>query len=320
MKANLPQREPKMLAQWSDSGLYEKIRTRSAGRPQFILHDGPPYANGDIHLGHALNKTLKDIIIKSKTLSGFDAPYVPGWDCHGLPIEINVEKKTGKAGAKITAKEFRQACREYAPKQIKGQREDFKRLGILGEWDNPYLTMNFPFEANIIRTLGKMIENDHVYRGLKPVNWCCDCGSALAEAEVEYADKTSPSVDVAFSFVDASFVATTMKASVDSSVSIDVVIWTTTPWTLPANLAVSLHSEVEYALVSCEVDGQHKQLVLAQELVDNAMERYAASNVNVLGTCQGCDLEKQLLSHPWLSRKVPVILGEHVTIESGTGA
>jgi isoleucyl-tRNA synthetase len=191
MKANLTQREPQRLKQWEGMGLYQKMRAAGAGKPTFILHDGPPYANGELHVGHAVNKILKDIITKSKTLSGFDAPYIPGWDCHGLPIELNVEKKVGKPGHKVTAAEFRQKCRDYAAKQVDNQREDFKRMGVVGDWDEPYLTMNFKFEANIVRTLGKIIENGHLQQGAKPVHWCLDCGSALAEAEVEYQDKVS---------------------------------------------------------------------------------------------------------------------------------
>jgi len=202
MKANLANREPQMLKQWEESGLYERIQEHTADRPLFILHDGPPYANGDIHIGHAVNKILKDMVVKSRLLAGFKSPYVPGWDCHGLPIELMVEKKIGKAGVKVDAASFRKACREYAAKQVDKQREDFKRLGILGDWDNPYLTMDYAFEADIIRSLGKIIDNGHLHKGSKPVHWCVDCGSALAEAEVEYEDKTSPAIDVRFSVLD----------------------------------------------------------------------------------------------------------------------
>ena len=202
MKANLTQREPQRLKQWEEMDLYQKMREVGEGKPTFILHDGPPYANGELHVGHAVNKILKDIIIKSKTLSGFDSPYVPGWDCHGLPIELNVEKKVGKPGHKVSASEFRQKCREYAAKQVNNQRDDFKRMGVVGDWDDPYLTMNLAFEANIVRTLGKIIDNGHLQQGFKPVHWCLDCGSALAEAEVEYQDKVSSAIDVAFAFAD----------------------------------------------------------------------------------------------------------------------
>jgi isoleucyl-tRNA synthetase len=196
MKGNLPNREPEVLAHWDAIDLYGKLRASGQQRPRFVLHDGPPYANGDIHIGHAVNKVLKDIIVKCKTLSGFDAPYVPGWDCHGLPIELNVEKKVGKAGVKVDAAAFRQACRDYAGKQVDGQRKDFIRLGLLGDWQNPYLTMDYRYEADIIRALGKIVENRHLHKGFKPVHWCTDCQSALAEAEVEYEDKNSPAIDV----------------------------------------------------------------------------------------------------------------------------
>ena len=247
MRGNLAKREPEMLARWEEIGLYRKIREARAGRDKFILHDGPPYANGNIHIGHAVNKILKDVIIKSQTLSGKDAPYIPGWDCHGLPIELKVEAKVGKVGEKVSASEFRQHCREYAAEQVDGQRNDFKRLMVLGDWENPYLTMDFKFEADIIRTLGKIIDAGHLHKGFKPVNWCSDCGSALAEAEVEYQDKTSVAIDVKFTFPDTQAIAGVFNVDVDKPVSI--VIWTTTPWTLPANEAVSVHPELEYSLV-----------------------------------------------------------------------
>ena len=241
MKANLAQREPEMLKRWQADSLYQKIRAARAGKEKFILHDGPPYANGDIHIGHAVNKLLKDIIIKSRTLDGFDAPYVPGWDCHGLPIELQVEKKIGKPGRKVSVAAFRQACREYAQKQVDKQRTDFQRLGVLGDWDNPYLTMDYAQEANIIRALGKVAENGHLVQGAKPVHWCTDCGSALAEAEVEYADKESLAIDVRFQVVDRAALLTKLAVGVAQG-ELSVVIWTTTPWTLPANQGVALHS------------------------------------------------------------------------------
>lgn len=313
MKAGLPNREPQMLAHWNDINLYQKMRENAEGRPKFILHDGPPYANGDIHIGHAVNKILKDIILKSKTLSGFDTPYVPGWDCHGLPIELNVEKKVGKPGVKVTAKEFRQACREYAAKQVDGQREDFKRLGVLAEWDNPYLTMDFSFEADIIRTLGQITKQGHLHKGVKPVHWCVDCGSALAEAEVEYEDKTSPAIDVRFQVVD--------KAAFEQAIGnigtgeIVVPIWTTTPWTLPANQAVSLNPEFTYVLLQTATE----QLVLAESLYEGALARYEIE-AEVIARFKGEQLENVLLQHPFYDRQVPVILGDHVTADAGTGA
>ncbi len=279
MKAGLSQREPARLKEWQQKQLYQKIREVFAGRPKFILHDGPPYANGDIHIGHAVNKILKDMIVKSRTLAGFDAPYVPGWDCHGLPIELMVEKKVGKAGHKVDARTFRQKCREYASKQVAGQKSDFQRLGVLGDWDNPYLTMDYAFEANIIRSLGKIVDNGHLQQGFKPVHWCLDCASALAEAEVEYYDKVSPAIDVAFSVVDvADFAA---RSGIEATAPA-LVIWTTTPWTIPANRAVAVHPELDYVLLSGELDGQHRreplvdvvqQFDLVAELVSDVGEQ-----------------------------------------------
>lgn len=320
MKANLAQREPEMIKHWNSIKLYQKVREAAAGKPRFILHDGPPYANGEIHIGHAVNKVLKDIIVKSKSLSGFDSPYVPGWDCHGLPIELNVEKKVGKPGVKVSAAEFRQACRDYASKQVNGQREDFIRLGVIGDWQKPYLTMDYAFEANIIRTLGLIIDNGHLHKGSKPVHWCMDCGSALAEAEVEYQNKHSHAIDVGFPFVDTKTVITKFGARDESVGPVQLVIWTTTPWTLPANQAVSLHPELSYVLVKCEQEGCKKYLVLAEELSQQALARYGCEKVEVLGRCKGQDLEHLLLQHPFYERQVPVILGEHVTVEAGTGA
>ena len=315
MKASLAQREPELLQRWQQGGLYQKLRAQGQGRNKFILHDGPPYANGDIHIGHAVNKILKDIIVKSKTLSGFDAPYVPGWDCHGLPIELNVEKKFGKPGVKLTAAEFRQKCREYAQGQVNGQREDFKRLGVIGDWDNPYLTMDFRFEANIIRALGKIAANGHLHKGFKPVHWCMDCGSALAEAEVEYQDKTSPAIDVAFPVIERDKLLAAFNAT-HSAGDAFVAIWTTTPWTLPANQAVCLHPEFDYALVSAG----GRLLVLAEDLAEAAMQRYGFETFDIVGRCKGAALEHIALSHPFYARSVPVILGDHVTADAGTGA
>ncbi len=313
MKAGLPNREPLILKRWQEANLYQKMRDNAKGRPVFILHDGPPYANGDIHIGHAVNKILKDIILKSKTLSGFDTPYVPGWDCHGLPIELNVEKKIGKPGKKVTAAEFRAACRIYAQKQVDGQREDFKRLGVLAEWDNPYLTMDFSFEADIIRTLNEIVKQGHLHKGVKPVHWCVDCGSALAEAEVEYEDKTSPAIDVRFTVVDnAAFEVATKSAGTGK---ISVPIWTTTPWTLPANQAVSLNPAYDYVVVQTN----DERLLLAGALYESALERYGFTG-EVVARCKGEDVEGLLLQHPFYDKQVPIILGDHVTAEAGTGA
>ncbi len=314
MKASLPQREPQMLSEWHANGVYKKIRAARAGRERFILHDGPPYANGHLHCGHALNKILKDIIIKSKSFSGFDAPFVPGWDCHGLPIELNVEKKSGKAGVKISATEFRKKCREYAASQIDIQRDEFQRLGVFGDWQNPYATMNYGYEANIIRALGQIIDNGHLHQGFKPVHWCVDCGSSLAEAEVDYEDKTSSSIDVAFLAQDSQVILTKMHLDVPVKPVI-VPIWTTTPWTLPANEAVCLHPEFEYSLL----DIGSKYLLVATDLVPSVVTRYGIEDHNVLGTAKGQVFEQSLLKHPFYDRAVPMVLGLHVTTESGTG-
>ncbi|MEH6518567.1 MAG: isoleucine--tRNA ligase [Halioglobus sp.] len=314
MKANLAQREPQRLKQWQEMDLYGQIREASAGRPKFILHDGPPYANGELHVGHAVNKVLKDIIVKSRGLAGYDAPYVPGWDCHGLPIELNVEKKVGKAGVKISAAEFREKCREYAARQVDGQREDFIRMGVLGDWSNPYLTMDFEYEADIVRTLSRIISNGHLYKGFKPVHWCMDCGSALAEAEVEYQDKLSPAIDVAYVALTPDAINTACGSSYEGEIA--VPIWTTTPWTLPASMAVSVHPELDYVLI--EANG--RALVLAEALAESCGQRFGLPELKILGKCKGAALENQLLHHPFLGRDVPVILGDHVTTDAGTGA
>ncbi|MDQ1303056.1 MAG: isoleucyl-tRNA synthetase, partial [Pseudomonadota bacterium] len=251
MKADLARREPQMLEDWASRDVYAQIRTAAAGRPRFLLLDGPPYANGDIHIGHAVNKILKDIIVKSKTLSGFDAPYIPGWDCHGLPIELQVEKKFGKVGEKLAPGEFRKACREYALGQVDSQRSDFRRLGVLGDWERPYLTLDRRFEAEQIRGFAKIVANGHLHRGYKPVHWCLDCRSALAEAEVEYMDKTSTAIDVGFAVIDSAELH--RRAGLAGSAPVLVPIWTTTAWTLPANQAVALGAELEYRLIEAEL-------------------------------------------------------------------
>lgn len=314
MKAGLSQREPKQLAEWQSKQLYQRIRQSKAHLPRFILHDGPPYANGHLHCGHALNKILKDIIVKSKTLGGYDAPFVPGWDCHGLPIELNVEKKIGKAGVKVSPSEFRKRCREYAQAQLDIQREEFQRLGVFGDWQNPYTTMNYTYEANTIRALGRMIEKGHVCRGYKPVHWCVDCGSALAEAEVEYADKTSPSIDVAFRAVDVAAFLSAMGLNLPEKQLI-LPIWTTTPWTLPANEAVCLHPALQYTLV----ETQDAYYVLADDLLDEVMMRFGFTDYKKHTSTAGATLEHLMLRHPFYERQVPVVLGEHVTTDSGTG-
>ncbi len=319
MQAKLATREIQWLADWQADDLYGKVRAARSSKPKYILHDGPPYANGQIHLGHAVNKVLKDIILKSKTLSGFDAPYVPGWDCHGLPIEQKVEEKVGKVGVKVDASKFRELCREYAASQVELQKKDFERLGVLGDWQNPYLTMNFAQEANTVRALGKIVQAGHVQPGLKPVNWCLDCGSSLAEAEVEYHDKKSDAIDVGFGVVDLADLSKRLNVAVTTPV--EVVIWTTTPWTLPANQAVALNADLDYQLVEVQSEASTIALILAAKLSGEATERYGLKDPKVLATFKGAVLENLVLQHPLITeRQVPVILGEHVMDSSGTGA
>jgi len=313
MRGDLPRREPQMLAKWQAQQRYQKIRAARQGKPKFILHDGPPYANGDIHIGHAVNKILKDIIVKSKTLAGFDAPDVPGWDCHGLPIELQVEKKHGKA---IPPAQFRELCREYAAEQIERQKKDFIRLGVLGDWEHPYRTMDYQTEADIMRGLGDIHERGYLYQGRKPVNWCLDCQSALAEAEVEYEDKTSPAIDVGFEVGDRAALERAFGVSLPLGEKAYAVIWTTTPWTLPANQAVSVHPGHEYRLIRTGKGC----LILVAELADDCLARYGlAEGAQTVGACKGAVLEMLSLRHPFQERSVPVICGEHVTLEAGTG-
>jgi isoleucyl-tRNA synthetase len=325
MKADLAKREPEMLAAWERADIYGKIRKVAKGRPTFILTDGPPYANGALHLGHSLNKILKDIIVKSRTLDGYDAPYVPGWDCHGLPIEMQVEKTHGRVGAKISAKAFRAACREYAIKQVDLQRGEFKRLGVLGDWDHPYLTMAPRFEAEQLRAFSLIIKNGHLYKGFKPVHWCLNCRSALAEAEVEYEDKTSPSVYVRFNVVDRADLAQRMGISAEQQRAMSddptaLAIWTTTPWTLPANRAVAVHPQFAYSLVEFDLGEGRERLLLADELVTSVMNALGVTTWVVIAQANGEALEHLVLQHPFYERKVPVILGDHVTLDAGTGA
>ncbi|MGB0892784.1 MAG: isoleucine--tRNA ligase [Parashewanella sp.] len=318
MRGNLANREPEMLKRWKQDDLYQAIRESRTGAKPFILHDGPPYANGNIHIGHSVNKILKDIIIKSKTLSGFDAPYIPGWDCHGLPIELKVEQKVGKPGHKVTPAQFREECRKYAAKQVDGQRDDFIRLGVFGDWKNPYLTMDYATEANIVRSLSKVIESGHLHKGVKPVHWCTDCGSALAEAEVEYEDKTSPAIDVAFVAQDSKAVAKTFGVE-NYSHDVASVIWTTTPWTLPANRALSMHAELNYNLVEFTVNDRTLAVILAEDLVADCMARFGHEEYKVLGQIKGAELELVHFNHPFYDFTVPVVLGDHVTTDAGTG-
>lgn len=310
MRGDLPKREPNWIADWQQRKLYQRIRKASAGRPKFVLHDGPPYANGSLHIGHALNKILKDIIVRSKTLAGFDAPYVPGWDCHGLPIEHKVEVTHGK---NLPADKVRELCRTYAAEQIEIQKADFIRLGVLGDWDNPYRTMDFANEANEIRALAEMTKNGYVFKGLKPVNWCFDCGSALAEAEVEYADKQSPTIDVAFPVAEADKLAAAFGlAKLDKPAA--AVIWTTTPWTIPANQALNAHPEFDYALV----DVGDRLLVLARELVETALQRYQREGT-IVATAKGVALDRIAFRHPFYDRVSPVYLADYVGVDAGTG-
>jgi len=314
-----PMREPEMLKRWQDLDVYGNLRKQREGREKFILHDGPPYANGSIHIGHAVNKILKDMIVKSRSFMGYDAPYVPGWDCHGLPIEHKVEQEIGKAGVKVDYKTFRQACRDYATKQIAGQKADFIRLGVMGEWGKPYLTMDPKVEAGIVRALGKIVAKGHLVRGYKPVYWSVVGQSALAEAEVEYQDKTSTQIDVRFTAVDQAK-ALSLFGTDNGSGDVSVVIWTTTPWTIPANQAVSLNADLDYALVQTDVGQGPERMILAADMVEGIMARWQVESYEVLATCSGADLENLVLQHPIYDKQVPVILGDHVSTDAGTGA
>lgn len=321
MRGDLAKREPGWVKQWQEKKIYQRIRKAAAGRPKFILHDGPPYANGDIHLGHAVNKILKDMVVKSRTIAGFDAPYVPGWDCHGMPIEIQIEKQFGK---NLPTAEVLQKARAYALEQIDRQRAGFIRLGVLGEWENPYMTMAYGNEADELRALGKLLDKGYVYRGLKPVNWCFDCGSALAEAEVEYQDKRDPAIDVGFPFAEHDKIAAAFGLAQLPTTNGFIVIWTTTPWTIPSNQALNVHPEVEYALVGATRDGKPLLLILAEDLVESCLERYKLEG-EVIATTQGESLSGLRFKHPlhaadkFFDRTSPVYLADYVTTDSGTG-
>ena len=309
MRGDLAKREPQWVKEWQEQGVYRRLRAVAKGRPRFVLHDGPPYANGDIHIGTAVNKILKDIIVKSKSLAGFDAPYVPGWDCHGMPIEVQIEKKYGK---NLPPEETQRLCRAYATEQIERQKKDFQRLGVLGDWDDPYLTMAHRNEADEIRVLGRLLEKGYVYRGLKPVNWCFDCGSALAEAEVEYEDRKDPAIDVGFAFAEPKKLAVAFNAPIDKKGF--AVIWTTTPWTLPGNQALNVHPELTYNLV----DTERGLLILAAELQESCLARFKLGGKTV-ASCKGKALEGIRFKHPFYHREAPVYLGEYVTLDTGTG-
>ncbi len=311
MKANLPQREPEMLKEWEQNKIYEKLREQSKDKPSFILHDGPPYANGHLHMGHALNKVLKDIIIRSRQMAGFNAPYVPGWDCHGLPIEHNVDKKLGKKKKDMTAVQVRQECRSYAAKFVGIQRDEFKRFGVAGEWDTPYLTMNYPYEARIAKECGEFALSGDMFLGKKPIYWCCNCQTALAEAEIEYHDHTSPSIYVKFPLKED--ISNLIPGLASEKVS--MVIWTTTPWTIPANLGICLHPDFVYAAVKIK----DQVIILAKELVEQVMVTLGFENYTILAEIAAKDLENKKCTHPIYDRDSLIILGDHVTLEAGTG-
>jgi isoleucyl-tRNA synthetase len=320
MKADLARREPETVARWLADDIYMALRRHAAGRPKFVLVDGPPYANGVIHIGHAVNKVLKDVIVKSRSLDGYDSPYVPGWDCHGLPIEQQVEKKHGRVGQKLDADAFRKACREYAASQVAIQMADFQRLGVMGDWKDPYLTMASRYEAEQLRAFAAIIRRGHLVRGFKPVHWCLDCRSSLAEAEVEYEDRDSPAIDVRFEVADPHDAARRLGLTSDELLDAAVAIWTTTPWTLPADQAVCLHPLYDYVLAEFDRPGGPERLVVAEALAASFAKRIGAGAYRVLAKVTGKALEGLRLEHPFYEREVPVILGEHVTLDAGTGA
>ena len=319
MRGNLAKREPEMLDRWEQQDIYGQIRAAAKGRPLFVLHDGPPYANGDIHLGHALNQVLKDIIVKSRTLAGYDAPYVPGWDCHGLPIEHQVERRLGKQGNGLDAREFRKACREFATEQVNRQRVDRKRLGAIGDWDRPYLTMDRRYEAEQLRGFARLLERGLVFRGYKPVHWCLDCRSALAEAEVEYRDRRSYAIDVRFAVVDRDALGKALGTAVPDCPA-SIPIWTTTAWTLPGNRAVALNAALRYVLVQTDCGAGRECLLVAGNMLESVAQRYGIKDWSVVGAAPGAAFARLELKHPFFDRVVPVVLGEHVTTEAGTGA
>ncbi len=334
MRGDLARREPQWVREWNEKGVYQRLRAASKGRPRFVLHDGPPYANGDIHIGHAVNKILKDVIVKSKGMDGFDAPYVPGWDCHGMPIEVQIEKKHGK---NLPAGETQRLCRAYATEQIEKQKADFQRLGVLGDWDNPYLTMAYRNEADEIRGLAMLLKKGYIFRGLKPVNWCFDCGSALAEAEVEYQDRKDPAIDVGFSFAEPEKIAKAFNLKSLPDRPGYAVIWTTTPWTLPGNQALNVHPDFMYALVDTDrgllivadamlaggVDSVSYPEPTEEEFetlaIPKLLNRYQIKSWKVIGLAKGRALEGIRFKHPFYDRTAPVYLGSYVTLDTGTG-
>ena len=311
MKANLPLNEPKRLERWRSIDIYQLIREKSEGKPKFVLHDGPPYANGAIHVGHALNKTLKDIVIKSKTMAGFDSPYVPGWDCHGLPIEHAVDKQLGSKKREMSPADIRRACREFASKYIEIQREDFIRLGVFGDWFQPYMTMSYTFEAEIAAALGRFFQTGAVYKGLKPVHWCTYDQTALAEAEVEYAEHTSPSIYVRFRLTDESVQSLDLPIEKPAY----AIIWTTTPWTLPANLGIAVHPEFDYSVI--EHDGAN--YIIATELLKSVTEKFGWTDYKNVKLFKGAAFEHLRYRHAWIAREGVFVLGDYVTLDAGTG-
>src|SRR6187455_3704843 len=316
MKASLQTAEPEALARWKDMDLYAQIRAKRRGSPKFVLHDGPPYANGQIHLGTALNKILKDLVVKSRTMAGFDSPYVPGYDCHGLPIELRVDRELGKKKRDMSVADFRRACRAYAERFIGVMTKEFERLAIFGDWEHPYLTMNFRYQAAIARALGKFVEKGLVYKGKKPVHWCIHCRTALAEAEVEYEDHSSPSIYVEFPLAASS--ATDLSARIPSlkGRDVSVLIWTTTPWTIPSNLAIAFHPEFDYA--AYDVDG--RAVIVAEELAPRVAQAVGRTFGSPIARTKGADLEGIAFRHPLYERDSIGVLGDYVTLEQGTGA
>ena len=331
MKANLAKREPDLLKAWEGKGIYRQISQQAKGRPKYILHDGPPYANGNIHIGTALNKILKDFIVKSKFMAGFDSHYVPGWDCHGLPVEHEVEKSLGSKKGELSIVEIRRQCRDYAARFVGIQREEFKRLGVFGEWEDPYLTMNFEYQATIVREFGKFLLNGSVYKGKKPVHWCPTCKTALAEAEVKYEDHHSSSIYVKFKMVST---PSHLEVGIDSyrgegkgggsigyvfpslrGKPVSVIIWTTTPWTIPANLAIALHPDLTYVAVKA----QGEVYILAEGLLEQTMAKIGIDTFTVLEKFHAHQIEGLRCKHPFINRESLLILGQHVTLDAGTG-
>ena len=323
MKANLQTTEPETVARWDEMDLYGQIRQARKGAKKFLLHDGPPYANGNIHIGHALNKILKDLVVKSHNMMGFDAPYIPGWDCHGLPIELRVDRELGPKKRQMSTADFRRECQAYAAKYLDIQRNEFKRLGVIGEWGEPYKTMNHPYQAAIVRALGKFVEQDMVYKGKKPVHWCTHCRTALAEAEVEYEPHTSPSIFVEFPLSAASHAELAERVPALAGRQVSVLIWTTTPWTIPSNLGIAFHPDFEYAaydVAGAAADAAGKVVIIAKGLAESVSAKTGRAFVTPLVTFEGKVMERLVFRHPLYARDSLAVLGDYVTLEAGTGA